>query len=127
MRFGLLLMTALPLAALGGCGKDGQTHDRPVSSEEAARFDDPSSLGCWPERGSWPQFAHDPLHTGRTELDFGSADLDSAWEFHPAAHVRMYQPGFSVWSSAVAGTVDGGPLVIAGHYDRIVYAIDCRP
>lgn len=115
--FGLLMLLS------GGCRNEPPPGE-PLSKDELAQFDDPLSLSSWQEPGSWPQFAHDPLHSGGTDVEFGSADLELAWSFRPAEYVWSYQPGFSVWSSPVVGTVGGRSLVIAGYYDRNVYAVD---
>ena len=107
------------------CRKDDEpVVDRPLTEAEREQFSNPLGLACWQEPGSWPQFGHDPLHTGRCDVDLETPDLEVVWQFRPTEHVWTYQPGFSVWSSPVVGTVGDRALVIAGYYDRIVYAVD---
>ncbi|MHC4674658.1 MAG: outer membrane protein assembly factor BamB family protein [Planctomycetota bacterium] len=118
------IVFALFFISTASCDRDTPVPDKPASEAELQQFKNPLALAGWRERGSWPQFAHDPLHSGRSEVDLGTSDLELAWQFRPTTHVWNYQPGFSVWSSPVAGTVAGRPLVIAGYYDRNVYAID---
>jgi len=119
-----LVVGPLLLVAAASCRQRAPVRDRPLTDPELEQFSHPLQLACWQEPGSWPQFAHDPLHTGRADLDLGSSDLQLAWQLRPTTHLRNYQQGFSVWSSPVVGTVGGRCLVIAGYYDRIVYAID---
>lgn len=120
-----VLMSAL-FAATVGCREEPAPPGGPTTPDERTQFTDPLSYACWPEPGSWPQFQHDPLHTGQSGVDLTSADLREAWRFRPSEHVWSYKEGYSVWSTPVAGTVDGRPLVIAGYYDATVYAVDGR-
>lgn len=107
-----------------GCDRDPDARRAVLQAPPAGHFADPTALSCWKEPGSWPQFMHDPLHTGRADVDFPRERLQPAWEFRPSEHVYSYREGMSVWSSPVAGTVQGRPLVIAGYCDRNVYAVD---
>lgn len=100
--------------------------EKPLSIAEQVQFDSPLHLAGWQERGSWPQFAHDPLHSGRTDVDLRTTDLQLLWQFRPTDHVWSYEEGYSVWSSPVMGTIAGRTLVIAGHYDGVVYAVDAE-
>jgi outer membrane protein assembly factor BamB len=122
-RAALIAMLLMPV---GAC-RQGSTSSQPVLAPPPLdQFDEPLASASWQEPQSWPQFAHDPLHTGRSDVDFPSARLEEAWRFRPSEHVYQYLEGMSVWSSPVAGTVDGRPLVIAGYFDRNVYAVDVR-
>lgn len=114
------------LVATVSCREEEPVADVPVAEAERQQFENPLQLACWHEPGSWPQFAHDPLHTGRADVDLGSADLELAWQFKPPGPPRTYEAGFSVWSSPVVGTVGDRSLVIAGYCDRVVYALDGR-
>jgi len=119
-----LFVVILMIIPLGGCREDTSVKDKPLTNSELVQFNDPLHLSCWQEPGSWPQFAHDPLHTGRVDVDLGTTDLEPVWQFRPSPHVWKYRQGFSVWSSPVVGTVDGRCLVIAGYYDSNVYAVN---
>ncbi len=119
----LICSLLIILIPVGGCRKEAP-RGKPLTDSERVQFNDPLELSCWQEPGGWPQFGHDPLHTGRSDVDLGTADLGLAWTFRPSEHVWTYRPGFSVWSSPVVGTVQGRSLVIAGYHDRNVYAID---
>lgn len=118
------LILALLILVAAACRHKGNAVKQPLPPPASGQFESPLSVASWPEPGSWPQFAHDPLHTGRADVDFPSADLELLWQFRPTEHVYEYQPGMSVWSSPVVGTVAGRPLVIAGYCDRNVYAVD---
>jgi len=124
MRGHWQIIAAGLMMAVVACREDAPVQDRPLSEAERGQFNNPLQLACWQGPGSWPQFAHDPLHTGRAEVDLGSSELQLAWQFRPPGPVRSHRPGFSVWSSPVVGTVDGRALVIAGYCDRVVYAVD---
>jgi outer membrane protein assembly factor BamB len=121
-----LLTGTLVLAALPACNREAPIPRTPVAESERQQFKDPLKTACWPEPGSWPQFAHDPLHSGRSEVELGSAELQPLWQFQPSKHVWAYEPGFSAWSSPVVGTVAGRPLVIAGYQDCNIYAADAE-
>ena len=110
--------------ALAGCDGEPSAPDQPLTETDQAQFENPLAFAAWTEPGSWPQFAHDPLHTGRGDVDFPSADLEFAWSFRPSEHVWVYKEGYCVWSPPVVGTVAGRTLVIAGYYDHNVYAVD---
>src|SRR6476619_5500464 len=43
-------------------------HDLDLADLE--QFRSPLESAGWQESGSWPQFAHDPLHTGRADVEF---------------------------------------------------------
>jgi len=115
-----VLLTAI------GCQESLPPPERPLSPDERRQFDEPLQFSAWQEPGGWPQFGHDPLHSGRSDVDLQSPHLEAAWQFRPTDHVWPYQPEYCAWSSPVAGTVTGRPLIIAGYYDRNVYAIDAR-
>ena len=121
-----LISAIIIILSLSACDEEraATPNLQPLSSSERAQFESPLTISGWPEPGSWPQFAHDPLHTGRSEVDLQSAHLDLVWQFRPTEHVYSYQQGYSVWSTPVVGTVDGRSVVIIGHYDRAVYAVD---
>ncbi len=120
-------MLAVGLVLLSSaCRREAPATAPAAAPVDRRQFHSPLAMAGWPEPGSWPQFAHDPLHTGRADVDLGSGELQQAWEFRPGTHVWEYQPGYCVWSSPIAGTVGGRPLMIAGCYDRSVYAIDAR-
>jgi eukaryotic-like serine/threonine-protein kinase len=114
----LLLITA------ASCREEASPADVPLSAEELRQFDSPLFYAAWNEPGSWPQFCHDPLHTGRSDVDLETAEMEPAWRFEPTARAWAYEPGFSVWSSPVVGTIKGRTLVFAGCQDRNVYAVD---
>lgn len=115
---------ALCAAALTACGEPCADEGPPLAEPERRQFTAPLTTSAWDEPGSWPQFGHDPLHTGRSDVDLGNADLVERWQFRPGTHVWSYEPGHAVWSPPVCGRVDGRTLVFAGHYDRAVYAVD---
>lgn len=118
---GACIALALPMLS---CRQNAAAPRAALSPPAPEQFDDTLKHACWSEPGSWPQFCHDPLHTGRVDVDFASPELKPAWQFRPTGHVYQYQSGMSVWSTPVAGTVGGRPLVIAGYCDRNLYAID---
>ncbi|UCD30208.1 MAG: PQQ-like beta-propeller repeat protein, partial [Planctomycetota bacterium] len=124
MRRRSFIVAVLFFVATASCSRDTPVRDKPLTDKELDQFKHPLQLGCWHEPGSWPQFAHDPMHTGYADVDIETTDLELAWQFRPTTHIWNYQPGFSVWSCPVVGTVAGQCLVIAGYYDRNVYAID---
>ncbi len=122
--FGQSLAVVLGLAVVAACEKQAAAPDRAIAAEDQSQFASPLHWSAWNEPGSWPQFAHDPLHSGRSQVDLQSADLELKWQFRPTDHVWTYKPGYAVFSSPVVGEVGGRTLVIAGHYDRLVYAVD---
>lgn len=118
------LATAFVLLFVGACRPADPVADRVLTEEEQAQFHAPLSLAAWDEAGSWPQFGHDPLHTGATDVELASRDLKLVWQFRPTKHVWSYREEYSAWSTPVVGTIGDRTLVIAGHYDRVVYAVD---
>ena len=109
-----------------GCRDYSSVPEMPLSVAERVQFESPLQLAGWQESGSWPQFAHDPLHSGRTDVDLNTSELQLLWQYRPTEHIWSYEEGYSVWSSPVMGTIAGRTLVIAGHYDGVVYAVDAE-
>jgi outer membrane protein assembly factor BamB len=124
-RAWLLLACWLPIAA-ASCREKPAPSDTPLPSDERGQFEQPLRYAAWQEEGSWPQFCHDPLHSGRSDIDLGTPEMELAWRFQPTTRAWAYEPGFAVWSSPAAGTIHGRPLIFAGSQDRNVYAIDAR-
>ena len=124
-RAWLLLACCLLIAAVS-CREKPASLDTPLPSDELGQFEQPLRYAAWQEEGSWPQFCHDPLHSGRSDIDLGTPEMELAWRFQPTTRAWAYEPGFAVWSSPAAGTVHGRPLIFAGSQDRNVYAIDAR-
>lgn len=73
----------------------------------------------------WPMFGRDPQHTGHTDVNFPSEDLEILWTFDLGKHTWKYTTGTSVWSSSpVAAQVDGKTVIFVGAYDHNLYCID---
>lgn len=125
-RPGLHVLAACGLLLFAGGCEEEVPEPRQLSEVDLSQFNSPLAVSGWNEPGSWPQWGHDPLHTGRSGVDLESPDLQLLWQFRPTNHVYAYVSGYSVWSTPVVGTVDGRPLVIMGHYDNVVYAVDGR-
>lgn len=114
------------LLSSASCRQKAVPVEKPLLAEELPQFDQPLLYAAWNQEGSWPQFCHDPLHSGRSDVDLGSAEMELAWRFRPTTRAWTYQPGFAVWSSPASGTIAGRPLVVLGSQDRNVYAVDAR-
>ena len=123
---GRLLSACCLLIAAASCREKPAPVDAPLLADEPAQFEQPLRYSAWQEKGSWPQFCHDPLHSGRSDVDLGTPEMELAWRFQPTTRAWAYEPGFAVWSSPAAGTVEGRPLIFVGCQDRNVYAIDAR-
>ncbi|HEY3355397.1 MAG TPA: PQQ-binding-like beta-propeller repeat protein [Polyangia bacterium] len=74
--------------------------------------------------GEWPQSRHDAQNTGAVELEAPRAGAPRAWTFDGSGRVWGYEPGMTVWSPPAVAEVDGRALLVAGSYDRTVYALD---
>ncbi len=124
---GLRACAAVVLAStIGACDPGVSAPAVPLTAAELEQFESPETLSSWDEKGSWPQFAHDPLHTGRTKVDLGTNELELAWKFRSSDYTYAYEPTYIAWSSPVVGTVGGKPMVFVGSYDHTLYAIDAR-
>ena len=80
----VIVGSALSVLLLGACSDGDPPETRVLSAGERQQFETPLRLGAWDQPGSWPQFAHDPLHTGRSDVRFESDRLTRLWTFRPA-------------------------------------------
>jgi len=110
----------------GGCAAGESDPGMPLSAADLAVFDEPMLLASWREPGSWPMRRHDPLQTGRIDVDLGTTELELAWQFQPSIYARSYEPTYATWTTPIAGTVDGRPMLFVGSYDHNLYAVDVR-
>ncbi len=72
----------------------------------------------------WPMERGNVRGTARVRIALPGIAPVKGWRFEAGSHVWGYQPGMTVWSSPALGVVGGRPLVLAGSYDRNLYALD---
>ncbi|HUS57928.1 MAG TPA: PQQ-binding-like beta-propeller repeat protein [Planctomycetota bacterium] len=71
----------------------------------------------------WPMFAGNPARDGNSRVSFPAATLGRLWKSSAPDVVYQYRDG-QTGSSASIVSVAGKDMVIAGSYDRSVYAYD---
>jgi len=78
-----------------------------------------------PPIGQWWTFARTGSREPAVPVEFPSAPDRVAFKVRPTDHVYSYRRKISVWSdSPVIAEVKGRTLIIAGFYDRNLYAFD---
>ena len=74
----------------------------------------------------WAIYGGDLQNTRYKNLSFNCQNLKIIWKFKPEKHIFRYSPFTNIWSTPVAGTINGKTFIYIGFYDYNLYCIDLK-